>query len=176
MYISRWISRGAALFVVASAVTIICRQTIGSDNLMAKAFAVLVVLVLYAFAWGQWQIAYNLHVVNRLLCKAVGTGACKMSVDWNSDASVTYADGSYRIEVVENDSLDVIVLVITDRMIIATKKTPAGVLVPFPGERSSDLNKMTFDEMPYSPDYKIELRRLRSALQAQLPQRGRFTP
>lgn len=177
MHVSHWIYRGVGWFALANLIAVICRQTIGANDLMMEACAVLGVLVLYVLAWGQLQIAYYLYAVNRLLWKVVGVKkSYKLSVDWNTDAIVSYVDDRYYIELVANDSLDVVVLVIASKMVTATKKTPAGVLVPIRGEKSSDLNKMTFDEHVYMPDYRKELRRLRWALKIQLPLRGRFTP
>lgn len=178
MYISRCISRMAALLVSAGLVSVISRLTIGDDDLMMRYLAVFAVLVLVVLALGQLQNAYNLLRVSRLLRKVVYTNkSYTLGISGGAKAHITLHDGYYyQVKVVEYDSLDVVTYTITPKMITATKKTPAGVLVPIPGERSSDLSKMTFDERPFSPDYRKELQRLKDALQVQLPRYGRFTP
>jgi hypothetical protein len=178
MYISRWMTRGFVLVIAAVLVPTITQPLMNPDNLWSIALIIFASLILLVLAWGQLQNAYYLHDVYQLLLKVVGSnGSCKIEVDHNATACVVGVQNRYRIEVTENDSLDVVVFTITGSMILVTKKTPAGVLASFPGEQSSDITKMTFDEEPFSPAYRVQMLRLLLALESELPSNGGcFTP
>lgn len=184
MYISRWILRGVALAVVAILVPTIVRPIINPDNLntsdpsydiMPSVVMLLVSVIFAVLALGQLQYAYGLYRLYQLLDQvANGRAFFRLTVDADTIASVWLKDNTYRIEVIDKKSEDLLILVVMKTMIQASRLS--NVLTVVPANSSSHFHQVTFDEEPYSPDYRKQMSQLRWALLDSLPDKGRFTP
>jgi hypothetical protein len=184
MYISRWIARGVALAVAAILVPTIVRPIVNPSTLavndqgftmMPNVILMLTSLVLFVLAWGQLQYAYHLYSLHRLLQTVADSRlAFKFTVDQQTTAIVSFVNRQYRVEVVDRESLDVTIYIVSGSKIEARKLTGALSVVPANGP--SDFHQLMFDEEPFSPDYRKEMQRLKDGLLLTLPDMRRFTP
>lgn len=184
MYISRWIVRGVVLAAAVILVPTIMRPIINPQTLTAadkgfdplpNAVMLLVAFVLIVLAWGQFQYAYQLFQLNRLLHEVAGGRMDFLfTIDQNTVVSVKRRNGQFRLEIVDRSSLDLVIFIVSGKKIEAKRLT--GALTVVSAHEPADFHQIMFDEEPFSPDYRKEMRRLQWGLARTLPLKGRFTP
>ena len=172
MYISRYLERGVILLVAGLILPVIMNEVVSPQELqtdsehynpMLSVAVVLTTIVLLALAAGQLQGAYCIFKLNRLLEDAIrDITSFSFTIDHNATATVTRADGRYRIEVVEKNSEDLAIYFLTYMKIEAQRLTGAVKIVH--ANEPGDFHEVEFEEESFLPNFITEMRRFKRAL------------